>query len=304
MLFTPLKPMLLSNIKKTPVSLSDPAVLYEPKYDGWRLLVHKKASRIEIFTRHGNVVTERFPDIVEAAVEGISAHSAILDCEGTCFHPDSRRPEFSVFDARGKITKMPKIVAAMRRHPATLVAFDLLMVDNEQMGSYPILMRKKKLSEIIRPSNSLIPTAYKIGDGRQLFEWTLINKWEGICAKHLNAARYHFDSRPETQPEAWVKIKHTQFETVFIMGYQLSPFQLLVGLKPSNVSDPYPVALVKFGFNNKDIREFLMAARLIHTVTRKNTQMIAPLIRCKVEYLEKTSNGALRDCTFRGFIAN
>lgn len=296
--------MLLSNIKKTPVSLSDPSVLYEPKYDGWRLLVHKKASHVEIFTRHGNVVTERFPDIVEAIVAGIRAHSAILDCEGTCFHPDSRRPDFSLFDTRGKITKKPKIAAAVQRYPATLIAFDLLMVDDEQMGSYPILVRKKRLSEIIQPSNALIPTAYKVGGGQQLYEWTLLNNWEGICAKHINAARYHFDSRPETLPEAWIKIKHTQFETVFILGYQLRPFQLLVGIQTSSDSDPYPVALVKFGFNRNDIRDFLKVARRIHTVNRKNTQMIAPLIRCRVEYLEMTSNGALRDCTFRGFIAN
>jgi bifunctional non-homologous end joining protein LigD len=98
MLFTPIKPMLLSNHKVTPFSLSDPDLLYEPKYDGWRLLLHKEGSRIEIYTRHGNVVTSRFPELIEAAAS-IQAHSVILDCEGVCFHPEKKRPDFGMFES-------------------------------------------------------------------------------------------------------------------------------------------------------------------------------------------------------------
>jgi bifunctional non-homologous end joining protein LigD len=86
MLFTPIKPMLLSNHKVTPFSLTDSDLLYEIKYDGWRLLLHKEGSKIEIYTRHGNNVTSRFPEFIAAAAN-IQIHSVILDCEGVCFCP-------------------------------------------------------------------------------------------------------------------------------------------------------------------------------------------------------------------------
>jgi bifunctional non-homologous end joining protein LigD len=99
MLFTPIKPMLLTNHKVTPFSLTDPDLLYEPKYDGWRLLLHKEGARVEIYTRHGNVVTDRFPEFV-ATSAGIQAHSVILDCEGVCF--PSRKEKARLWYVRGK----------------------------------------------------------------------------------------------------------------------------------------------------------------------------------------------------------
>jgi bifunctional non-homologous end joining protein LigD len=62
-----------------------------------------------------------------------------------------------------------------------------------------------------------------------------------------------------------------------------------------------PAAKVEFGFNPEEKRAFLHIARQIHTKVIRGTQMVEPLLRCKIEYLEKTENGALRICTFRGF---
>ncbi|MFF0828734.1 DNA ligase [Brevibacillus sp. NPDC003359] len=301
MLFDPLKPMLLSNQKVTPISLSSQELLFEPKYDGYRLLLHKNNDQVRIFTRHGNEISDRLPDIVEAAKANIRAQSVILDCEGVCFNPNLHRPDFSLFDKRAKLTKRDKIQIAARMNPSTLVPFDLIMLDGESLTSTSMLNRKQRLSEIITPSNSLIPTEYTVGNGNQLFEWTLKRGWEGIVVKHVDS-KYHLNSRPTNLPEAWVKWKHTKIETVSILGYQCNPFGLLIGTTTGPIDLIQPAALVQFGFKPKEKQEFLKIASHLHTLKKKNVQMIEPVIRCKVEYLEKTEKGMLRTCTFRGFV--
>jgi bifunctional non-homologous end joining protein LigD len=286
MLFTPLKPMLLSNHRVTPFSLNDPNLLYEIKYDGWRILLHKEGSRIELYTRHGNIVTNRFPEIVEAA-SGIQAHSAILDCEGVCFSPTKLRPDFGMFESRGKLTNPAKIAAAMRRMPATLIPFDAIMINGRSLCAEKLLDRKKILSSIVTSSSALMLPTYTIGQGETLFDWTLEHQWEGIVAKHVSST-YRINRRPDRLAEAWVKRKHTETAEAFILGYQVNPFGLVIGL------DNYvPVAAVEYGFSDEEKIAFRGIAQQIHTTKRKNIQMIEPLLKCKVEYLETTNNGSL-----------
>jgi bifunctional non-homologous end joining protein LigD len=300
MLFTPLKPMLLSNHKVTPFSLTDPNLLYEPKYDGWRLLLHKEGSKIEIYTRHGNVVTNRFPEFIEAAA-GIESHSVILDCEGVCFNHEPLRPDFGMFEARAKLTNPIKIRAAMIHSPATLIPFDVIMIDGHSLCTEKLVQRKKNLSEIITNGPAMMLPTYFIGDGQGLFDWTVANHWEGIVAKHISS-RYRINRRPDRLAESWVKRKHIETTEAYILGYQENPFALLIGLQGESSPLPIPVAIVEFGFSNEEKIAFRRIAKQLHTVMRKNMQMIEPLLKCNVEYLERTNNGALRICTFRGFV--
>jgi bifunctional non-homologous end joining protein LigD len=295
MLFTPLKPMLLSNHKTTPFSLTDPTLLYEAKYDGWRLLLHKEGSRIEIYTRNGNIVTNLFPEFV-AAAENIHAHSVILDCEGVCFCPKKLRPDFWLFNSRARISNPVKINAASLKYPATLIPFDVISANGRSLCADPLLESKRILSELVSNSHSVMLPTYFIGDGRGLFNWTLEYEWEGIVAKHISS-RYRINRRPERLVESWMKRKHTKTTEAFILGYQINPFSLVVGLE-----NLVPVAAVEYGFSTEEKIAFRRIAQQIHTEKKRNIQMVQPLLKCNVEYLEITNNGALRICTFRGFV--
>ncbi|MFL1997518.1 hypothetical protein ABC382_08750 [Lysinibacillus sp. 1P01SD] len=67
MLFTPIKPMLLHMGNNNEID-DDPSWIYDIKWDGWRILLHKQGERIEAFTRHGNNVTAKFPELQEVAL--------------------------------------------------------------------------------------------------------------------------------------------------------------------------------------------------------------------------------------------
>jgi hypothetical protein len=59
--------------------------------------------------------------------------------------------------------------------------------------------------------------------------------------------------------------------------------------------------LLTYGFSDEEKVAFRRFVRQLHTVIRKGVQMIEPVMKCNVEYLERTDGGALRICTFRGF---
>ncbi|MBD3260035.1 DNA ligase, partial [Candidatus Woesearchaeota archaeon] len=53
----------------------------EPKFDGFRLQIHKKGDEIKLFTRRLENVTAAFPEIEKYAKECINAKECLLDCE-------------------------------------------------------------------------------------------------------------------------------------------------------------------------------------------------------------------------------
>ncbi|MFD0716891.1 hypothetical protein [Paenibacillus sp. GCM10027626] len=83
MLFKPIQPMLLSSHKNVLLDLEDPSKLYEVKYDGWRIFLHKEDDRIEVFSRGGMNLTRAFPEF-QMLASHIQARTAILDGEGIC----------------------------------------------------------------------------------------------------------------------------------------------------------------------------------------------------------------------------
>lgn len=152
MLFQPLKPMLLTMRNE---AFDDERYIFEPKWDGWRILLHKHGDRIEAFTRNGRCVTGKFPELREAA-QAINAPSAILDCEGVCVRDG--RSVFDDFAYRGRLTSPRKISSAVQSNPVTFVAFDVLMTDRDHT-TQPLMVRKHRLAEIVQPSDVLTPTA-------------------------------------------------------------------------------------------------------------------------------------------------
>ena len=61
----------------------------EAKYDGFRLAIHKNNSKVTIFSRRQENVTEMFPEIVEAVKKQIKAKDAIFEGEALAFNEET-----------------------------------------------------------------------------------------------------------------------------------------------------------------------------------------------------------------------
>ncbi|TVY08348.1 ATP-dependent DNA ligase [Paenibacillus cremeus] len=291
MLFIPLMPMIVSIGKE---AFDDESFIYEPKWDGWRILLHKQGERIEAYTRYGNIVTSKFPEIKEAAA-AIKAHTVILDCEGICLR--CGRPVFDDFSYRGRLSNSARIEQAANTHPATFVAFDVLYTDKEHIKE-PLMQRKERLNDIVVDTPALTKTMYVDGQGKTLFALTKERDMEGIVAKRKDS-KYYFDKK---SPD-WLKIKHFKTIDVIVLGYRTEPFGLVIGLNFKTIKNK-PVGVVEFGFKSEDKQAFLAFAQQLHTVRDQKTQWIEPRLCCRIEFLERTDMHQLRTTVFRGFLTN
>lgn len=290
MLFTPIKPMLLQMGNNNEIIDSD-EYIYDIKWDGWRILLHKQGERIEAFTRHGNNVTAKFPELQEVG-RSIQSHTAIIDCEGVVL-----RNGISVFDDfayRGSLTNTSKIEQATLTHPATFIAFDVLVTDKPHTQQ-PLEQRKEILSSIIEPSNSLLITPSVTGNGNNIFQLTKDKGMEGIVGKRSNST-YKTNHRSYD----WLKYKHFKITDAVILGYKENPFTMLVGKQLSN-GKYKPLANVEFGFKPEEKTVFREIAKQIVTKVERDVTWIEPRLYCKVQYLEKTNTGSLRIVSFKGF---
>lgn len=147
MIFTPIKPMLLGTGKEV---IDNPDTIWDIKWDGWRTLIHKEGKRVEAYTREGNNITAKFPEL-QAVGQAIKAHTAIIDAEGVVLK--SGVSLFEDFAFRGSLSNKEKIEQATLTHPATFIAFDVLAT-NKSVMRQPLFERKELLSSIIEPSNN------------------------------------------------------------------------------------------------------------------------------------------------------
>lgn len=290
MLFTPIKPMLLHMGNNEEIN-DNPEWIYDIKWDGWRILLHKQGERIEAFTRHGNNVTAKFPELQEVG-RSIQSHKAIIDCEGVVL-----RNGVSLFDDfayRGRLSNTSKIEQASITHPATFIAFDVLATDKPHTQQ-PLDQRKEILSTIIEPSNSLLVTPSIVGNGSNIFQLTKDKGMEGIVGKRSNSM-YKTNHRSHD----WLKYKHFKIADVVILGYKENPFTMVVGTINSN-GNYKAIASVEFGFKPEEKTAFREIAKQIVTKVERDVKWIEPKLHCKVQYLEKTASGSLRIVSFKGF---
>jgi bifunctional non-homologous end joining protein LigD len=105
--------------------------LHEIKHDGFRIIARKSGTRVRLYSRPGNDLTDRFPLIVEALAR-LRSRSCIIDGEAVACGEDGR-PSFDRI--------------RYRRHDASvfLFAFDLIELNGDDLRRDPLEGRKATL---------------------------------------------------------------------------------------------------------------------------------------------------------------
>jgi bifunctional non-homologous end joining protein LigD len=94
---------------------SDPAWLFEPKWDGWRTLCFVRDGKAHLVSRRKNSLNERFPELREIG-KAIKANAALIDGEIVAIGEDGL-PQFDALRFRRG-----------RKCSIVFYAFDLLHV--------------------------------------------------------------------------------------------------------------------------------------------------------------------------------
>ncbi|MEK5215332.1 ATP-dependent DNA ligase [Psychrobacillus sp. FSL H8-0487] len=221
------KPMLLKYQDKVS---SEEGWIYEPKYDGIRLLVGNNFS----YTRHGTITTNRFPELK------FSGPEVLLD--GELIAPGTVAPD----DFEGVMSRF----SGNLDQEIMFMAFDIITYKNELVTRYPLEERKgiltEALSNIDVPHINLVPYIYT--EGEAVFNLMKENKMEGIVAKRLKTP-YLTGKRSDN----WRKIINWSYHECIVSKVTFGP--LTVQLR--SVDGSY-IGSVSIGFT-KEVREKLIS---------------------------------------------
>ncbi len=192
----------------------------EDKYDGFRMMIHKKGKRVEIYSRRLEKITHSFPDIVEAA-EKVKAKDVIF--EGEALACNEKEKKFYSFQETMHRRRKYGIKEAKAKYPLKLFVFDVQYLNGKDYTMKPYSERRKAVEKVFGGKGMLVPSGMKIvkeaRDLDKLFHEAVKEGLEGVIAKDLKAP-YTAGARKF----AWIKLKKSygkEVDTVdaVIVGY-------------------------------------------------------------------------------------
>ncbi len=136
-----------------------PNWIFEPKYDGLRILARFDGKQVTLLSRYGDPQNVPFPDVVEALGEALD-RPAIVDGEVVCF--DERgRTSFRELQQRFHLKDLAEVEARRERYPASVYLFDVLYLDGRDVRDLPLRERKELLRKAVRWSERVLWTPYE-----------------------------------------------------------------------------------------------------------------------------------------------
>jgi bifunctional non-homologous end joining protein LigD len=199
--------MLASKTDRVPTG---PQWLHEVKWDGVRVLVDVRDGAVRMTSRNDNDVTPAWPELSDPP---LGTRDLLVDGEVIALNVHGV-PDFRVLQHRMHVRNAREVARLVKSVPATLMVFDLLRLDGEDLTGRPLEERRALLEELpLGDSTWQVPAAYD--DGDMLFDATLQQGLEGVVSKR-RTSRYRFDQRSED----WRKLAHRHRGSFVVGGWR------------------------------------------------------------------------------------
>jgi len=163
----------------------------EYKYDGFRMIIHKKGEEVFLFTRSLENVTKQFPEVVEYIQKYVKGESFILDSEAVGFHKKTK--EYTPFqNISQRIRRKYNVEKLSTDLPIEINVFDILYYNGKSQLDESFEKRTALIKKIIKNH------PYKIIHSKQIitsdeektkefYKKALKDNQEGIMMKNLKA---------------------------------------------------------------------------------------------------------------------
>jgi len=184
-------------------------IIAEPKMDGIRLIL-PAMDGVKAYTRHGNEVLDRFPELRECSIPRgmvLDGELIVTDSEGL--------PDFERVMKRLQTRSPRKIERLAREFPVQYVVFDVLYHRGKAVLGRPLMERKAMLDEVIQENDVLARIRFVEGNATGLFQATGEAGLEGIVIKRKDSLYL-----PGRRSPSWQKVIHWQQAEVVITGYR------------------------------------------------------------------------------------
>jgi bifunctional non-homologous end joining protein LigD len=187
---------------------SDPAWLYERKFDGERCLAYRSGDSLRLRTRNQKPVNGTYPEIAAALREQDCA-DFIIDGEVVAF--ERKATSFSRLQQRlGVRSPGEDLLAAV---PVFFYLFDVLWADGRDVRQLPLSKRKQVLRRLLSFGGPVRYATHHRHDGEAYFAYACASGWEGLVVKRGDAPYRSGRSRD------WLKFKCQNSQEFVIGGY-------------------------------------------------------------------------------------
>jgi bifunctional non-homologous end joining protein LigD len=300
-----MQPMLATRGDHVPTG---PDWTHEVKWDGIRALVEVTADRVRVWSRNENDISVAWPELQALRSLG---RDALLD--GEIVSLGDGVPSFGALADRMHLRDVAKVARLAEKNPVTLLAFDLLRVDGDDLLRQPLRARREALLALGLEQAEVavavqVPAAY--ADGPALLEAAEAQGLEGIVSKRWTSA-YH----PGRRSRDWLKFPIRPTASYLVGGFRFetdSDHRLGAVL----VGEPTADGLVfrgrvgagiagKAGQRLGDLLRPLARATSpfaaeLPRVDAAGTIWVEPEVIVDVQYLAITKDGRLRQPAYRG----
>ena len=302
------QPFTLATIGERP--FSDPAWVYEIKYDGVRVLAARDRDRVTLYGRSGQDTTSRYPEVVRALL-ALPFERFVIDGEIVALD-DAGRPSFQRLQPRMALTDPREIALVAAQRPAVGVFFDCLMLDDRDLRRLPLVDRKECLRLLVPPLGPARYGDHITGEGRAFFEAASEQRLEGIVAKKAKSV---YTGR---RTEDWIKIKCQRRQEFVIGGYtdpqgsrgHFGALHLGVYDGPPESPRLVYVSKVGTGFDEATLRAIMARLRPLARETPpfeagaiptgRAHHWVEPRLVCEVRFGDWTEDGGIRHPIFVG----
>ena len=192
----------------------------EWKWDGIRSQLIRRDGRTYIWSRGGELMTDRFPELVAAAE--YLPDGTVLDGEIMPWSKGAALPFAQLQRRIGRKKLGPKILAEV---PIALIAYDLLELEGRDMREVPLAMRRSQLTSVLDHATSMALVSLPIfpspivpieswADARTAQATSRDHRTEGLMLKRLDS-EYGVGRRKGS----WWKWKVQPFSVDAVMIY-------------------------------------------------------------------------------------
>ncbi len=282
---------------------------HEVKWDGMRVLVEVIDGRARIWSRNENDVTVSFPEL-----HALSHVGADLLLDGEVVALGEGVPSFGALADRMHVRDAARAARLVERNPVTLIVFDLLRADGQDLTPLPLSERRERLlslgldTEPERMGSWEVPPTYD--DGQMLLAAVEQQGLEGVVSKRLSSPY-----RPGVRSRDWLKFPIRPTGSFVVGGFRFETESthrlgaVLVG-RPTTNGLVFR-GRVGSGIANKAgrllgelltplVREGSPFAEDLSRPDRTGTVWVDPVVVVDVQYLRVTTDGRLRQPAYRG----
>ena len=272
--------------------------LHEVKWDGYRAIVTLAGGEVELTSRNGNSLTERFQSVAKAVEQAVKTPDCVLDGE-VCALDEQGRASFSAMQQGSG--------------PLVLYVFDVLEVEGEPLVGLPLTERRERLDALLDKRNRTVRLSDAFDDGEALFAAAGKQGLEGVVSKKA-ASRY----TPGKRGRDWVKVKTQGRQELVIVGYTKGQGRrsdgfgsLVLGLNEGG--GLRWAGNVGTGFDDKEIARLLKLLQPLRQtdsafaevpkmprVRKADIVWVDPRLVAEVRFAEWTHDGRLRAPVYQG----